>query len=386
MLETPLCNALPRQPAMAPGVYPWRPLMTNDDMPPEHPRCRCSTVLAQGGAVQLKEDRYVWSMTGKSTDRDTRSCTCDQCWRVYGSRGVVSPFRAVSCPWRNSSYADVKPYTHRVEYGKAPKTLTITGIDHRGNGIEENVTISWLEEVAPFTQADWDKAKSRLGGTWHGTDQRDTIREGIDRLWSHIEPSKIEGVFSGTAESIIRKVLSAYSLTPAELGITTNHQGRSSMDCPFGPGCPICSLRTPKPQGEQRMSPTISPVSSLADEVRRLGKDHNVDLSTISSAIKRAEDERKELVMSALRSMARLEKAKNRHEGKEFVLVYQYAGDEYAVHGVDFASGQDISKDDETDAYRVFLNEPEGIDNCYYTMPLMKEALKNTSYVVEYLD
>lgn len=341
------------------------------------------------GEVYKQNPMLAW----RSTDRTMRPCDCETCARAYISRGVVSPHRASSCPHRNK----LRDLRFIRDLNKPKRTEPFKTI----------VDLKVDKEVAPFDQADWDRAMKHLGSrwneemhgawrnasystgawpsyisvddlrritkektspflemmrstdkAWYGTDQRDAIKAGIGRLAGRIETAMADREYAGEVERVMRRELDAYQW-------------------PYGEQCNL------KSQGES-MPSSIS-ASRLADEVRQLGRD-NTDLSAIKKAIDRAEAERKDLVVSALRSIARLEKSKNRREGKEFVLAYQHDGDEYIVHGVDFAYGKAIDEDEISDEYRVFLHEPEGIDYEYYTMKMLEDALKHMPYAIEYLD
>lgn len=323
--------------------------------PPVHPRCLCvgpeqgSSRRKSGKAEYLKEamERYYTSIGSKSMP-----CECMACYVLYNGRGIASLYTEATCPRRAK--------------------LTWKGLESLIN----DPALKGAPHVAPLAEA------LSFSTTVASLVTRKYAYSGFDQLGKAIKGiAEYQEEYTGSWKGL-------ESLINDSATNTSTHKDTSMTPgnwCGLA-ACSICNPARPKAQGEF-MSISNS-ASSLADEVRRLGRDHNTDLSVISSAIAKAEAERKEIIVSALRSMAKLEKAKNRREGKAFFIVYQYEGDEYIVHGVDYGYGEDIKDSEICKAHRVFLNEPVGINYEYWTMDRFKKSLENSGipYVIEYLD
>lgn len=130
---------------------------------------------------------------------------------------------------------------------------------------------------------------------------------------------------------------------------------------------------------------------SIAEEVLRLGKDHKADLSVVTSAVKRAEDRRKDYVLEALHGVVALAKLKGFETPKRFVLAYWKNDETKTAQGVDFGYHLSVSGDDERKEYRVFLPGDVFGDVAgtkHYTMETMKKWFEDRGiqHVVAYLD
>lgn len=129
---------------------------------------------------------------------------------------------------------------------------------------------------------------------------------------------------------------------------------------------------------------------SIADDIRRLAQsDAKADLSAIPGVIESEEAKRKQRIVNDLQSVANLAKRKE-VKAKRFVLVCWRHDEAETYEGIDFAHGQYIDKDDESDEYRVFVVGETGElpTGQHYTLDTLKKKLDGAKipHVISYRD
>lgn len=147
----------------------------------------------------------------------------------------------------------------------------------------------------------------------------------------------------------------------------------------------------PKPEAPKPAATPEKPTTqSIAEDIRRLAQSNlKADLSALPGVIETEEAKRKDRILSDLRSVANLAKLKD-VKAKRFVLTCWEHNEATSYEGIDYAHGQYIAEEDNTDEYRVFVagdtsDTPTGK---YCTLASLKDMLDGAKipHVISYRD
>jgi hypothetical protein len=139
---------------------------------------------------------------------------------------------------------------------------------------------------------------------------------------------------------------------------------------------------------KKSMTTTDHTPESLAAAVRELaGKDNNADLSKVTKAVDRANEERKERIVTALRGAADLA-VLGGAKGKRFVIVYWHNNEAKTAQGTEYPIEKRDEDGDPVNINVLVNDEQHPFYGRYRSMPKLREALDglNLAYHIAYFD